>query len=315
MLNIQKINDAHNSIKDFAKVTPVVYSEALEYDLGNKLILKAENLQTTNSFKIRGSSNCIINRVKAFPDTKGVVTASSGNHGQAVAYVAYRLGLSATIVMPKTAPKAKINAVNRWGAKIELCGTTSGERLSRMQQIADEEGYFVVPPYDHYDIIAGQGTIGKEIMEQVHDVDAVLVPIGGGGLISGISYYIKHTNPKVQVIGVEPKGSNSMGVSIERGSITQLDSTKSIADGLLSLKPGDLTFPIVRENVDRIITVNEDEISNAVSKCIEYFKIVPEPSGAVTVAGALKTGWGKHKKVVAVVSGGNFDMKRIQEFI
>lgn len=315
LLNIQKIKDAHHNIKEFATVTPLLKSAALEYDLGYKLLLKAENLQTTNSFKIRGSSNCIINRVKSMPKINGVVTASSGNHGQAVAYVAYRLGLSATIVMPETAPKAKINTVSRWGAKIELYGTTSGERLARMQQIAEEEGFFVVPPYDHYDIIAGQGTIGKEILEQIPDVDVVLIPIGGGGLISGISYYIKHTNPKVQVIGVEPEGSNSMNVSIEKGVITQLDGTKSIADGLLSLKPGDLTFPIVKENVDKLITVSEDEILKAVSKCIEYYKTVPEPSGAVTVAGALKMDWGKGKKVVAVVSGGNFDMEKLPGFI
>ncbi len=275
MISIQKVEDAHRNIKDFAKVTPLLFSEAFENKLGFKLILKAENLQTTNSFKIRGSSNCIINKVRTAPEIKGVVTASSGNHGQAVAYMAYKLRLPATIVMPETAPKAKINAVSGWKAKIELCGITSGERLVRMHQIAAEEGYFVVPPYDHYDIIAGQGTIGKEILEQLPDVDVVLVPIGGGGLISGISYYIKNINPKVRVIGVEPEKSNSMYVSLEKGAITRLDKTKSIADGLLSLEPGSLTFPIVKEWVDEVITVSEGEIFEAIGKCIEYYKTVP----------------------------------------
>lgn len=315
LISIQKVEDAHRNIKDFAKVTPLLFSEAFENKQGFKLILKAENLQTTNSFKIRGSSNCIINKVKATPEIKGVVTASSGNHGQAVAYVAYKLGLPAMIVMPETAPRAKINAVSGWKAKIELCGTTSGERLVRMQQIAKEEGYFVVPPYDHYDIIAGQGTIGKEILEQLPDVDVVLVPVGGGGLISGISYYIKNANPKVKVIGVEPEKSNSMYVSLEKGAITRLDKTRSIADGLLSLEPGSLTFPIVKEYVDEVITVSENEISEAVGKCIKYYKTVPEPSGAVSVAGALKGDWGAGKKVVPVVSGGNFDMSSLSAFI
>jgi threonine dehydratase len=315
LLNIQSIWEADRNIREFAMVTPILHSEALFRDLGFRLMLKAENLQTTNSFKIRGASNCILNQVKASTDIKGVVTASSGNHGQAVAYVAWRLGLPSAIIMPETAPKAKVDAVSRWGARVEFCGTTSQQRLARSKQVALEEGYIEIPPYDHYDVIAGQGTIGKEILEQVPDVDIVLVPIGGGGLISGISTFIKNIKPQVQVIGVEPENSNSMWVSINKGEITQLERTASIADGLLTLRPGSLTFPLVKKYVDRIMLVSESEILDALRTCIQYFKAVPEPSGAVSIAAALKGNWGKDKKVVSVVSGGNFDMDKLPGFL
>ena len=315
MLNIHSIWEADSRIREFARVTPVLCSEALSENLGFELMLKAENLQATNSFKIRGASNCILNQMKTYPNLNGVVTASSGNHGQAVAYVAYRLGLPSAIIMPETAPKAKVQAVSRWGARVEFCGTTSQQRLARSKQVALEESYLEIPPYDHYDVIAGQGTIGKEILEQAPDVDIVLVPIGGGGLLSGIATFIKSVKPQVQVIGVEPENSNSMWVSMNKGEITQLDKTHSIADGLLSLKPGSLTFPLVKEYVDRIMLVSESEITAAVGTSIQYFKTVPEPSGAVSVAAALKGDWGKDKKVVSVVSGGNFDMDRLPGFL
>ncbi len=311
MLKIEQIRKAHIDIKDYAKYTPILYSEAAVKDFGFELMLKAENFQTTNSFKIRGASNCILKELESSKSLKGVVTASSGNHGQAVAYVAYRLRIPAIIVMPETAPEAKIKAVSRWGARIEFCGFTSQHRLNRSKQIAEQEGYFEVPPYDHYHIIAGQGTIGKEILEQVPDVEAVFIPIGGGGLISGIATYIKNLKPQVKVVGVEPVESNSMGVSVRKGEIVRLDKTDSIADGLLSLEPGSMTFPLVKKFVDNIETVSELEISNAMIACIEYFKIVPEPSGAVSVAAAIKSDWCKGKKIVSVVSGGNIDMNRL----
>ncbi|MCK9216308.1 MAG: threonine/serine dehydratase [Firmicutes bacterium] len=311
MLKIEQVKEAHDNIKCYAKYTPILYSEAAAKDFGFKLMLKAENFQTTNSFKIRGASNCILKELESSKGLKGVVTASSGNHGQAVAYVAYRLRIPAIIVMPETAPEAKIKAVSRWGAKIEFCGTTSQQRLNRSKQIAEQEGYFEIPPYDHYNVIAGQGTIGKEILEQVPDVEAVFIPIGGGGLISGIATYIKNIKPQVKVIGGEPEESNSMSVSIRKGEIVRLDKTDSIADGLLSLEPGSMTFPLVKKFVDDIETVSELEISSAMIACIEYFKTVPEPSGAVSVAAAIKSDWRKGKKIVSLVSGGNIDMNRL----
>ncbi|MGI6704126.1 MAG: threonine ammonia-lyase [Clostridia bacterium] len=315
MLKIQSIWEANGNIRDFAGVTPILHSQALQSDLGLQLFLKAENLQTTNSFKIRGASNCIVKQLRSTPNLQGVVTASSGNHGQAVAYVANRLGIPATIIMPETAPKAKVQAVSRWGANVEFCGTTSQQRLARSSEVALEKGYVEIPPYDHYDVIAGQGTIGKEILEQVPDVDIVAVPIGGGGLISGIATLIKNLRPKVQVIGVEPESSNSMSVSVNNGEITQLEKTHSAADGLLTLKPGSLTFPLVKKYVDKIVLVKEREILDAISTCVQYFKTVPEPSGAVTIAAALKGNWAKDMKVVAVVSGGNFDMEKLPGFL
>ncbi len=315
MLKIQSIWKADKNIRDFANVTPVLYSKALSLDFGFELLLKAENLQTTNSFKIRGASNCIVNLTKEMPSLPGIVTASSGNHGQAVAYVANQLKIPAVIIMPETAPDAKVKAVSQWGADIEFCGTTSQQRLKRAREVADEKGYREIPPYDHYDIIAGQGTIGKEILEQVPDVDAVLIPIGGGGLISGIATSIKNLKPEVQVIGVEPENSNSMYVSINNGDITQLEKTTSMADGLLSLRPGSLTYPLVKKYVDRIVLVKEKEIADAVGTCVQHYKTVPEPSGAVSVAAALKGDWPKGQKIVAIVSGGNFDMNKLLDFI
>lgn len=315
MLKVEHIKKAHNNIKNFAKYTPILYSEALKKDIGLELMLKAENLQTTNSFKIRGASNCLMKTMASRPNLKGVIAASSGNHGQAVAYVAYKLGLSAIIVMPKTAAKAKINAVQRWDAKIEFCGTTSKERLDRAQKLAKDKGYFEVAPYDHYDVIAGQGTIGKEILEQLPEVDIVLIPIGGGGLIAGISTFIKNVKPKVLVIGVEPEASNSMGASLKKGDITRLNKTNSLADGLLSLEPGALTFPLVKEYVDKVMSVSEPEILNAVAKCIEYYKVFPEPSGAVSIAAALKGNWNKNKKVISIVSGGNYDIENMRAYM
>lgn len=315
MLKLKSIMEADSNIRNFARVTPIIHSRALSIDLGFELLLKAENLQTTNSFKIRGASNCILKQLKQSPGLKGVVTASSGNHGQAVAYVANQLGIPAAIIMPETAPKAKIRAVSKWGARVEFCGTTSQQRLARSKEVASEKEYLEIPPYDHYDVIAGQGTIGKEILEQVPDADIVLVPIGGGGLISGIATFIKSIKPSVQVIGVEPENSNSMSVSLDKGEITQLEATHSIADGLLSLKPGSLTFPLAKKYVDRTILVKEIDIVNAIGTCIEYFKIVPEPSGAVSIAGALEGNWDKGEKVVSVVSGGNFDIDKLPGFL
>ena len=315
MLELQSIWEADANIRKFARTTPILYSGLLSDNLGFDLMLKAENLQTTNSFKIRGASNCLIKQKKETPTLKGVVTASSGNHGQAVAYVANKLDIPAVVVMPETAPKVKSRAVSRWNAQIEFCGETSRERLARSKEIAQQKGYLEIPSYDHPDVISGHGTIGKEILEQVPDADIILVPIGGGGLISGIAALVKNLRPKTQIIGVEPEGSSSMTVSLGQGEITQLEKTHSMADGLLTMKPGSLTFPLVKKYVDRTMLVSEEEILQAIRLIIEHFKTVPEPSGAVSVAAALKGNWGKGKKVVSVVSGGNFDMDRLPGFI
>lgn len=311
MFEISSVWEASVNINEFVRKTPVLNAEYLSQELGFSCYLKAENLQITGSFKIRGAANCIKKMLYHQPSLPGLVAASSGNHGQAVAYVASRLSLPAIIVMPESAPRIKVDAVARFGARVEFAGTTSTERFARAGEIVKEKGYFEVPPFDHEDIIAGQGTIGKEILEQLPDVDIVIVPIGGGGLISGIASTIKTLKPDTVIMGVEPEKSNSMYVSIHKGEITRLEKTESAADGLLSLQPGRLTFALVRQYVDRLVLVTEEEISKALHYCLDNFKILPEPSGAVSLAAALKECRGGGKKVLCVISGGNCDFNKL----
>lgn len=309
MLKISSVWEAVHNIKDFARVTPLLTSTA--QSRGPSLYLKAESLQTTGSFKLRGAANAITRAKAAQPSIPGVTAASSGNHGQAVAFVAGMLNIPAIIVMPETAPRIKVEAVKRYGAQIEMCGTTSQERLARVKEVCREKGFLEIPPYDHPDTLAGQGTIGKEILEQLPAVDVILVPIGGGGLISGISLTVKTLNPRVRVIGVEPEGSNSMYVSFKKGEITQLEKTESIADGLLTLRPGRITFPLVKKYVDDIRLVTEQDIRAAIKLCLETYKLVPEPSGAVSLAAALQGDWAQGSRIVAVISGGNVDLDKL----
>ncbi len=315
MQNINSVWEASHNISEFARATPVVSSEFLSRSVGFELFLKAENLQATNSFKVRGAANFLVQLKKHSANVPGVVAASSGNHGQAVAYVASKMGLPAIIVMPETAPRVKIDAVSRWGAEVEFCGKTSPERLARAKEINLAKGYVEIPPYDHADIMAGQGTVGKEILEQIPDADIILVPIGGGGLISGIALAVKSLRPETMVIGVEPENSNSMYVSFNKGEITQLDKAESIADGLLTLRPGNLTFPLVKKYVDDIMLVKESAIMRAMKACLDYFKIVPEPSGAVSLAAALEGNMFKGKKIVSVISGGNLDLAKLSVYL
>ncbi len=243
------------------------------------------------------------------------MAASSGNHGQAVAYVAGQLGLSAVIIMPEGANPAKVSAAQGYGAKVELCGRTSSERLKRAKEIAVEQGFVEVPPYDHPDIIAGQGTLGAEVIEQIPQTQIIFVPIGGGGLISGVSLAIKELRPDIRVIGVEPVGSNSMYVSRQKGELVELASTASIADGLLTLIPGTQTFACVQKYVDDIVLVGEAEIRAAMRVCLERFKLLSEPSGAVSIAAALKYDIPRDSTAVAVLSGGNANLARLPEYM
>jgi threonine dehydratase len=314
-MHIGDVFQAQKTIQEIAKETPCFRASSLDAQLGINLYLKAENLQKTGSFKVRGAANFLLKRCAQTPAPAGVVAASSGNHGQAVAFVAQTLGIPAVIVMPEQATRAKVNAAVGYGAQVEFCGTTSSERLARAKEIALEKDYLEVPPYDHEDIMAGQGTLGVEIIQQVKDADAVFVPIGGGGLVAGVAFAVKTLRPDIQIIGVEPAGSNSMYVSRLSGSRTALPKTASIADGLLTLIPGELTFPMVLKYVDEIVLVQEAEIGQAMRLCLERFKLLPEPSGAVSFAAALKKGSAYGKNVVAIVSGGNADLSRIGEYL
>jgi threonine dehydratase len=263
------------------------------------------------AFKIRGAYNMVA-QLASGARTPGVITYSSGNHGQAVALAAGKLGIPAVVVMPETAPDVKVEGVRRYGGEIIFAGTTSADRRTRAEAEAAARALTMVPPFEHPWIIAGAGTCGLEILDQRPDVATVYVPVGGGGLISGIAAAIKASRPAVRVIGVEPAGAAKMTASREAGRPVRLARTSSIADGLLPLQPGDLTFAHVQAFVDDLVTVDDEAIAGAVRWLFREARIVAEPSGAASVAAALRTG---ASGAVAVVSGGNVSPEDFATYI
>lgn len=309
MITVKNIQQANEQISDIINSTPILRSTALSSICGNEIFLKGEHLQKTGSFKIRGAANKVKQAVRE--GATYVTAASSGNHGQAVAYIANSLGVPTTIVVPEDAQVSKTNAIRAYNGAIETCGTTSAERIPRAQELAMEKNGVFIPPYDDPYIIAGQGTVGLEILEKIRDVDMVVVPVGGGGLISGIATAVKQTNPHVKVIGVEPKTAHDTYLSLENGIITSIPGTRTIADGLRTSQPGDMTFPIVQKYVDNLVLVSESEIKEAQLFVLERMKQLIEPSGAVAVAAAMFDKLGvKNKKIACVVSGGNVDLPK-----
>lgn len=307
MVEWERILTARERIADTLPITPLLSSRTLNHETATQLWFKAENFQKTGSFKARGAFNRI-RLAKSDPAVSGVVTASSGNHGQAVAFAARVHGLTAHIVVPQDASSAKIAAAEAYGATIEYCGTTSRERLERAEQLARQNGLVFVPPYDDVEVMAGQGTVGAEILEQLDDLDAVLVPIGGGGLISGVASAIKARRPSVQVIGVEPVGAASSYLSRQVHQRVELPAGLSIADGLRSVAPGVLTFPIIMSAVDHLVTVTDEQIRQAMWRLITRLKVLVEPSGACAAAYALAVDRPlAGQRVVAILSGGNVD--------
>ena len=266
---------------------------------------KCENLQRAGAFKIRGALNMML-QLSEEDRRRGVVTYSSGNHGQAVALAAQMLGCQAVIVMPTTAPAIKVQGAQGFGAEVIYAGTTYPERRDRAEREASMRGMTIVPPFDHEHIIAGQGTLGLEVLDECPGATAVCVPLGGGGLISGVASAVKHMRPEVRIIGVEPAGAAKMTAALRAGRPVTLEKSASIADGLIALRAGDLTYAHVRAFVDRVITVDEDQIAEAVGWLARTAKMVVEPSGAVCVA-ALRAGLlgDVQGPVVAVLSGGN----------
>lgn len=314
MISIVDVKEARERISNIVYRTPILQSEQLSQICGNQIFLKSEHLQKTGSFKIRGASNKVIHAIQN--GAKYVTTASSGNHGQAVAYVANKYGVPATIVVPKNASQCKINAIQAYNGKVEKCGTTSGERLPRAQAIAVQKSGVYIPPYDDPFIMAGQGTIGLEILEQVENIDAIIVPIGGGGLIAGVLTAIKETNPKIKVIGVEPELGNDTYLSLQNKKITTIPATTTIADGLRTNQPGDLTFPVLMKYLDDIVLVSEDEIREAFSFVMERTKQLIETSSATTIAAAMFNKLNiQGKNIVTVISGGNVDLEKVHQFI
>jgi threonine dehydratase len=302
-VTVDRIREARERIRGVAKITPLVDVSDIA---GKPLRLKCESLQPGGAFKIRGAYNMVAQLPEA-ERRRGVITYSSGNHGQAVAIAARALGVAAVVVMPTTAPRIKVEGAKTFGAQVVFEGTTTLHRKARAEQIAAERHLTMVPPFDHEWIIEGQGTLGLEILEECEDVGTVLVPIGGGGLISGVAAAIKQIRPDVQVIGVEPTGAASMKHSIDAGEVRTLEQVATIADGLMAVRPGNLNFAHVREFVDRLVTVEDGEIAAAVRWLFERAKIVAEPSGAATVAAALRADARYDPTIVAIVSGGNLD--------
>ena len=313
-VTLEQIRQARERIKALAMVTPLVDVSAAA---GRSLFLKCESMQPAGAFKIRGAYNMVA-QLTDDERRRGVVTFSSGNHGQAMALAARELGAPAVVVMPTTAPAIKVDGAKAFGAEIILEGTTSADRRARAEAEAAARGLTMVPPFDHEWIIAGQGTAGLEILEQRPDVAAVVVPIGGGGLAAGVAAAIKQSKPSVRVIGVEPIGAAAMKASLEAGHPVTLARTESVADGLMPVRPGDLTFAHVRAFVDRVVTVDDPQIISAVRWTFEHAKIVAEPSGAASVAAALDDALhralslDRRDPVVAIVSGGNIALEKLR---
>ena len=314
MITLTDVQQACENIQDITKVTPIFTSGQLDAVCGNKLFLKAEHLQKTGSFKIRGATNKVKQAVKE--GARFITAASSGNHGQAVAYIANQLGVPARIVVPEDASLCKIEAIETYNGTIEKCGTTSAERIPRAIALAKEKDGVFIPPYDDPLIMAGQGTVGLEILEQVEDADVVVVPVGGGGLVSGVLTAVKESNPAVRVVGVEPEGANDTYLSLKENRIVRIPATATIADGLRTSQPGDLTFPVLQKYLDDLVLVSEDEIRAALRFVFERMKQVVEPSSAVTIAAAMTGKLGvQGKKVVCVMSGGNVDVEKLSNLM
>ena len=311
-VGLTAIQEASRRIVGFAYKTPLYYSPALSKATDANVYLKLECYQPIRVFKIRGAANKIL-QLPGEQRKRGLVAASSGNHGVAVSYVASLTGSQATIVVPTTAVEEKVRAIEEYGATVVKEGRFHDERFAKALEIHNTTGAVLIPPFDDPDIIAGQGTIGLEIHEALPDVDTVIVPIGGGGLISGIATAIKNLKPNVQVFGVEPERASSMYQSVKNGKITHLSDTTSIADGLATREPGKLTFDCVKRYVDEILLVSEEEIEEAVFTTMKGCHLVIEPSAAAAVAALLeRLHPKKDAKIVVVVSGGNVSLKLLQ---
>lgn len=314
MLTIEMIHQAEKRISPYINKTPLVRVANLDSLMACQVNIKMESLQKSNSFKFRGA----VNRLLTLPDElvkKGLVTVSSGNHGKAMACAAKMFGVKAHVVVPETAPKIKIDGIRSFGAEIIHSG--QAERFDLGQELSEKNDWFYVSPFDDYEIMAGQGTAALEILEEMPQVDYILAPIGGGGLISGLSTAIKKINPQVKVIGVEPAAVPSYSKSLEAGHPVSLDSnSRSVADGLQTLRPGELNYPIIEKYVDEVVTVDEDYIIKATKIILNEGKLLAEFSSCITFGAILqgKIKLKKEDKVVFLLSGGNIGLEQINKF-
>ena len=305
-LTLKSFEEAAEKVKEATLPTNLVYSEYFSSQTGNRVYLKPENMQYTGAYKVRGAYYKI-STMSEEARQKGLITASAGNHAQGVAFAAKKYGVKATVVMPTTTPLIKVNRTKGYGAEVILYGNVYDEACEYAMKLAKEKGLTFVHPFDDLDVATGQGSIAMEIIKELPTVDYILVPIGGGGLATGVSTLAKLLNPKIKVIGVEPAGANCMQESFKNGKVTTLPSVNTIADGTAVKTPGSNIFPYIKKNLDDIITVEDDELIVAFLDMVENHKMIVENSGLLTVA-ALKHLGVKDKRVVSILSGGNMDV-------
>jgi len=306
MLTLEKFEEASETVKQVTLETKLVYSDYFSQQTGNKVYLKPENMQLTGAYKLRGAYY----KISTLTDeerSKGLITASAGNHAQGVAYAAKAYGCKATIVMPTTTPLIKVNRTKSYGAEVVLYGDVYDEACAYAYELAEKNGYTFIHPFDDLAVATGQGTIAMEIFKELPLVDYILVPIGGGGLATGVSTLAKMLNPNIKVIGVEPAGANCMQESLKQGKVVTLPGVNTIADGTAVKTPGSNIFPYIQKNIDEIITVEDSELIVAFLDMVENHKMIVENSGLLTVA-ALKQLDVKDKKIVSILSGGNMDV-------
>lgn len=313
MLTLEKVYNASYVLRDIIRRTDLIHAPKINPDC--TVYLKPENLQITGSFKVRGSYYKI-SQLTDEEKKRGVIACSAGNHAQGVAMAATKNGINSLICLPKGAPISKVEATKNYGADVCLVDGVYDDAYAKALALKDEKGYTFIHPFDDVDVIAGQGTIGLELLEQMHDIDAVVVPIGGGGLISGVAFAIKSINPKVKVYGVQASGAPSMFNSIANARRERLAAVSTIADGIAVKEPGSNTFDYCRQFVDEIVTVNDDEISTAILALMEHQKLIAEGAGAVSVAAVMFNKLDlRGKKVVCVVSGGNIDVTILSRIV
>lgn len=306
MLTLERFEEASDIVRKVTQETKLVYSDFYSTQTGNKVYFKPENMQLTGAYKLRGAYY----KISTLSDeerAKGLSTASAGNHAQGVAYAAKCFGVKAVIVMPTTTPLIKVNRTKGYGAEVVLYGDVYDEACEKAYELAKENGYTFIHPFDDPAVATGQGTIAMEIIKELPVVDYILVPVGGGGLATGVSTLAKLLNPKIKVIGVEPEGANCLQESVKAGKVLTLDHVSTIADGTAVKTPGSRIFPYLQKNLDDIITVPDEELVVAFLDMVENHKMVVENSGLLTVA-ALKHLEVKGKKIVSILSGGNMDV-------
>lgn len=312
-MKLQDFTTAREYLQKVLLPTHLIYSPIFSEESGNQIYIKPENLQKTGAFKIRGAYNKI-NKLTEEEKKRGVIASSAGNHAQGVAYAARELGIKAVIVMPKTTPLIKVQSTKKYGAEVVLYGDVYDDAYQKAKELEAQEGYVFVHPFDDIDVLEGQGTIALEILEEMPDAEVIVVPIGGGGLISGIAAAAKMIKPDIKIIGVEPSGAASAIEALKKNKVVTLPEANTIADGTAVKRIGDLTFNCIKQYVDEVVTVDDYELTEAFLLLAEKHKIIAENSGILPLA-ALKKLSERGKKVVPVVSGGNIDVLMISSMI